>query len=155
MNVNSLSLFWVFFCRLKLFLEQFSVKACVLNSELPQNSRLVSLVPKSKYTTYNMSGRVVSDVQTRAQDDRLYVRYNTDANIVYSTCDTNGCKRSHSSKILEIGMILGEKMLYFDFRCHIVEEFNKGIYDYIIATDENIEHGGSKNSGCILLTNIF
>ena len=93
----------------------------------PQNSRLVSLVPKSKYTTYNMSGRVISDVQTRAEDDRLYVRYNTDANIVYSTCDTNGCKRSHSSKILEIGMILGEKMLYFDFRCHIVKKFNKRI----------------------------
>ena len=46
--------------RLKLFLEQFSIKACVLNSELPQNSRT-----------------------------------------------------------------------------HIVNEFNRGVYDYIIATDEN------------------
>ena len=45
--------------RLKLFLEQFSIKSCVLNSELPLNSRL-----------------------------------------------------------------------------HIVQEFNKGVYDYIIATDE-------------------
>ena len=45
--------------RLKLFLEQFSIKSCVLNSELPINSRV-----------------------------------------------------------------------------HIVQEFNKGVYDYIIATDE-------------------
>lgn len=45
--------------RLKLFLEQFSIKSCVLNSELPLNSRV-----------------------------------------------------------------------------HIVQEFNKGVYDYIIATDE-------------------
>ncbi|XP_028391173.1 probable ATP-dependent RNA helicase DDX56 [Dendronephthya gigantea] len=52
--------------RLKLFLEQFSIKTCVLNSELPHNSR-----------------------------------------------------------------------------CHIVEEFNKGIYDYIIATDENIDSAKS------------
>ena len=28
---------------------------------------------------YNMSGRVVSDIQTRAD---LYIRYNTDANVV-------------------------------------------------------------------------
>lgn len=31
-------------CRLKLFLEQFSIKTCVLNSELPNNSRYVGLV---------------------------------------------------------------------------------------------------------------
>ena len=54
--------------RLKLFLEQFSIKSCVLNSELPHNSR-----------------------------------------------------------------------------CHIVEEFNKGIYDYIIATDENINSSKSSS----------
>ncbi|XP_046851331.1 probable ATP-dependent RNA helicase DDX56 isoform X2 [Xenia sp. Carnegie-2017] len=52
--------------RLKLFLEQFSIKSCVLNSELPHNSR-----------------------------------------------------------------------------CHIVEEFNKGIYDYIIAADESAERSKS------------
>ena len=46
--------------RLKLFLEQFSIKSCVLNSELPLNSRY-----------------------------------------------------------------------------HVVQEFNKGVYDYIIASDEN------------------
>lgn len=31
-------------------------------------------------------------------------------------------------------------------RCHIVEEFNKGIYDYIIATDENIDASKTSNS---------
>ena len=46
-----------------------------------------------------MSGRVVSDIQTRAEGEMLY-----------STCDTNGCKRSHSSQILEIGIILCEKI---------------------------------------------
>ena len=29
-----------------------------------------------------MSGHVVLDIQTRAEGQRLYVRYNTDANIV-------------------------------------------------------------------------
>ena len=31
---------------------------------------------------YNMSGRVVSDIQTRAEGESLYIRYNTDANVV-------------------------------------------------------------------------
>ena len=29
---------------------------------------------------YNMSGRVVSDIQTRAEGESLYIRYNTYAN---------------------------------------------------------------------------
>ena len=38
----------------------------------------------NKYSIYNMSGRVVSDIQTRAEGARgpLYVRYNTDASIL-------------------------------------------------------------------------
>ena len=40
-----------------------------------------------------MSGRVVSDIQARAEGERLYIRYNM---------DTNACKRSYSSKILKI-----------------------------------------------------
>ena len=39
---------------------------------------------------------------------------------------------------------------FFYVRCHIVDEFNKGIYDYIIATDENLD--SSKSSKCILQT---
>ena len=29
-----------------------------------------------------MSGRVVSDIQTRVEGENLYIRYNTDANVV-------------------------------------------------------------------------
>ena len=32
-----------------------------------------------------MSGRVLSDIQTRAEGESLYIRYNTDANVVNST----------------------------------------------------------------------
>jgi hypothetical protein len=34
-------------------------------------------------TIYNMSGRVVSDIQTRAEGESLYIRYNTAANSSY------------------------------------------------------------------------
>ena len=30
----------------------------------------------------------------------------------------------------------GYKIILFSCRCHVVGEFNRGIYDYIIATDE-------------------
>ena len=119
-----------------------------------QNDRGINALPMAKSIVTIYRTQIKKDKKSEI-DPRGIANDNFNENVVNSTCDTNGCKRSHSSKILEIGMILGEKMLYFDFRCHIVEEFNKGIYDYIIATDENIEHGGSKNSGCILLTNIF
>ena len=33
-------------------------------------------------TIYNMSGRVVSDIQTRAEGESFYIRYNTDAHVV-------------------------------------------------------------------------
>ena len=68
--------------RLKLFLEQFSIKCCVLNSELPLNSR---------------QGPSPGFVRVFAYHAMAH-------------------------------------------RFHIVQEFNKGIYDYIIATDE----GGGK-----------
>lgn len=63
--------------RVKLFLEQFSIKSCVLNSELPLNSRYFS-------QTYSLLHLSI-----------ICVRY------------------------------------------HVVQEFNKGVYDYIIATDES------------------
>lgn len=62
--------------RLKLFLEQFTIRCCVLNRELPINSR----------------------------------------------CD-------HLSTSLENFLISN--------RYHTIQEFNKGVYDYIIATDES------------------
>ena len=54
------------------------------------NERLVGLYKtKTQHsiatsTIYNMSDRVILDIQTRAKGERLYVRYNTDgdANIV-------------------------------------------------------------------------
>ena len=36
------------------------------------------------YNIYNMSGRVVSDIQTRAEGEWLYIWYNTAAHVVYS-----------------------------------------------------------------------
>lgn len=63
--------------RVKLFLEQFSIKSCVLNSELPLNTRSALTTPTVSFT----------------------------------------CLISLP-------------------RFHIVQEFNKGVYDYIIATDE-------------------
>ena len=45
-------------------------------------------------TIYNMSGRVVSDIQTRAEGESLYIRYNTDANVV------NGLKNDSSYEFI-------------------------------------------------------
>ena len=41
-----------------------------------------------------MSGRVVSDIQTRAEGESLYIRYNTDANVV------NGLKNDSSYEFI-------------------------------------------------------
>jgi hypothetical protein len=41
-----------------------------------------------------MSGRVVSDIQTRAEGESLYIRYNTDANVV------NGLKNDPSYEFI-------------------------------------------------------
>ena len=38
---------------------------------------------------YNMSGRVVSDIQTRSEAEKLIDQYNSDANItLLNTCDS-------------------------------------------------------------------
>lgn len=71
--------------RLKLFLEQFSIKSCVLNSELPLNSR---------YRFPSLLRWVCLMVP----------------------------------------------------RYHTVQEFNKGVYDYIIATDESGAHLGEQDT---------
>ena len=57
-----------------------------------------------------MSGRrVVSDIQTRAEGESLYIRYNTDANVV------NGLKNDSSYEfigevILKINVVKAEKI---------------------------------------------
>ena len=43
---------------------------------------------------YNMSGRIVSDIQTRAEGESLYIRYNTGANVV------NNLKKDSSYKFI-------------------------------------------------------
>jgi hypothetical protein len=43
---------------------------------------LISIISNFLCNVYNMSGRVVSDIQTRAEGESLYIRYNTDANVV-------------------------------------------------------------------------
>ena len=49
-----------------------------------QNNHLELIYPVVAYIcpVYNVSGRVVSDIQTRAEGESLYIRYNTDANVV-------------------------------------------------------------------------
>lgn len=39
-------------------------------------------ISKNISTICNMSGRIVSDIKTRAEGEKVYVRYNTGANIV-------------------------------------------------------------------------
>ena len=63
-------------------------KAIILNAKsLDRNCSSISNV-------YNMSGRVVSDIQTRAEGESLYIRYNTDANVV------NNLKNDSSYKFI-------------------------------------------------------
>ena len=58
---------------------------------------------------YNMSGRVVSDIQTRAESGWLYISYNTDAHVVYTVAyDYPTFKYSCLSKILKIQTIIAK-----------------------------------------------
>ena len=50
----------------------------VSNAEMVSRNKLQTCIR----TIYNMSDRVVSDIQSLAEGETLYVRYNTDANIV-------------------------------------------------------------------------
>jgi hypothetical protein len=54
-----------------------------------------SLIYSAVCNVYNMSGRVVSDIQTRAEGESLYIRYNTDANVV------NGLKNDSSYEFID------------------------------------------------------
>ena len=44
--------------------------------------RSQKIEPCSISTKYNMSDRIVSDIQCRAEGETFYIRYNTDANHV-------------------------------------------------------------------------
>ena len=52
-----------------------------------------------------MSGRVVSDIQTRAEGESLYIRYNTDANVV------NNLKNDSSYEFIGEVILFGEVIL--------------------------------------------
>ena len=61
-----------------------------LRSCIEWNFQAVSVV----CNVYNIRGRVVSDIQTRAEGESLYIRYNTDANVV------NNLKNDSSYKFI-------------------------------------------------------
>jgi hypothetical protein len=58
------------------------MKICVSDAIQTINDKVTNSHDKTSCTIYNMSGRVVSDIQTRAEGESLYIRYNTDANVV-------------------------------------------------------------------------
>ena len=41
-------------------------------------------------------------------------------------------------------------MIFFIFRLHIVEEFNRDIYDYIIASDESVFDAVAASSSILI-----
>jgi hypothetical protein len=51
-----------------------------------------------------MSGRVVSDIQTRAEGESLYIRYNTDANVV-NNLKNDSCYKFIGEVILKINVV--------------------------------------------------
>ena len=70
---------------------------------------LLKCIKGSTCTIYNMSGRVVLADTNSSRGESLYVRYNTDANVV------NGLKNSSSyeptgEKSLEIDEVYAEKI---------------------------------------------
>ncbi|KAI0226318.1 putative ATP-dependent RNA helicase DDX56 [Lamellibrachia satsuma] len=95
--------------RLKLYLEQFAIPSCVLNSELPVNSRC----------------HIVNQFNEGLYDLIIVVS-------LYITC------RCHIVSQFNEGLydLIIVVSLYVACRCHIVNQFNEGLYDLIIAADE-------------------
>ena len=56
-------------------------------------------------TIYNMSGRVVSDIQTRAEGESLYIRYNTAANVVNAGLKNDSSYEFIGEVILKINVV--------------------------------------------------
>jgi hypothetical protein len=59
---------------------------------------------RSVSTIYNMSGRVVSDIQTRAEGESLYIRYDTNANVV-SGLKNDSSYELFDAEILKINVV--------------------------------------------------
>ncbi len=98
-------------------------------------------------TIYNMSGRVVSDIQTRAEGESLYIWYNTDANVVndlwnslvlwifwrsnfentsYITRENQSYSLCKSTKICIAYTDAFTLMISFVFSSWIINEFHNG-----------------------------
>ena len=60
-------------------------------------------------TIYNMSGRVVSDIQTRAEGESLYIRYRSDANVL-SYLKNDPSYEFIGEVILKINIVQDEKI---------------------------------------------
>ena len=56
-----------------------------------------------------MSGRVVSDIQTRAEGESLYIRYNTDTNVV-NVLKNDSSYEFIGEVIFKINVVLAEKI---------------------------------------------
>ena len=52
-----------------------------------------------------MSGRVVSDIQTRAEGESLYIRYNTDANDLKNDLKNDSSYEFIGEVILKINVV--------------------------------------------------
>ena len=66
-----------------------------------QNNRGINALPMAKSIVTIYRTQIKKDKKSEI-DPRGIANDNFNENVVNSTCDTNGCKRSHSSKILEI-----------------------------------------------------
>ena len=52
-----------------------------------------------------MGGRVVSDIQTRAEGESLYIRYNTDANVSVNDLKNDSSYEFIGEVILKINVV--------------------------------------------------
>ena len=131
--------------RLKLFLEKFSILSCVLNSELPHNSR------SDIFLDQNNVFRVQSTYIANCYNYNYYCEpraLSLSCQMFLSSSQT--MRTIFRLKILVLEDVQSCPVLVLDravhasdasvdhssLRCHVVEDFNRGLYDYIIATDE-------------------
>ena len=78
-------------CKTSTYQQTYTIRTTRIWNILPGS---ITDKSNSLSNVYNMSGRVVSDIQTRAEGESLYIRYNTDANVV------NNLKNDSSYKFI-------------------------------------------------------
>ena len=94
---------------MKLFLDKFYIKSAVINSELPQNSRYFALI---------------------ISNTPLLLASNTFRFACY--------RRDNVLLTVLIGPKVNCSSFPFHYRHHIIQQFNQGVFDYLIATDEDL-----------------